>query len=118
MSWLSKYWFVEDAEEVDGELFKIHEDSIQAILAKFIKKEGIPGVGSISFVKKARGKLVADWLAQDAILEFVMNLLNQLKLEELRSKERASGKWFNQFTFSLKGYMTKHFRNEDENYLK
>jgi len=53
-------------------------------------------------VKKAKGRLVLDWLAEVAILVFLMNLLNQLKLEELRWGEKSVRAMIQSFKFVMK----------------
>ena len=53
-------------------------------------------------MKKAKGRLVLDWLAEVAILVFLMNLLNQLKLEELRWGEKSVRAMIQSFKFVMK----------------
>ena len=53
-------------------------------------------------MKKARGRLVLDWLAEVAILVFLMNLLNQLKLDELRWVENSVRAMIQSFKFVMK----------------
>jgi len=72
---------------------KSTQTSYKPFLQKFnnyCKKDGFPDIKDLCLVKKVRGKLILDSVAEDAILGFFMDLINQLKHGKLQER------WFKQ----------------------